>query len=65
MNEQTKNYRESELLSLSPLPIDYDATYTIQIKTTDGSGRSTKWINITGDELQNIEHILTGMVPKW
>ena len=65
MDNQTKNYRESEMLALNPFPIDYDATYTIQIKTTDGSGRSTKWLNISGEELQNIEYILSGMNPKW
>lgn len=65
MDEQTRHYREQEMLALNPLPIDYEATYTLQIKTTDGSGRATKWLNITGEELQNIENILWGMTPKW
>ena len=64
MDEQTKNYREQELLSICPLPVDFDRdTFKIQIRSEDG--KSTKWLNITGEEFHNIDLLLSGVKPNW
>ena len=46
-----------ELLSVCPFPVDFDKdTFKVQIKSDDG--KSTKWLNITGEEFNLIESIL-------
>lgn len=55
MDTLTKNYRRSEIETLSVRhPI-----YKAQIQIVDNHGR-TKWLSITDNELQAIKKILTG-----
>lgn len=64
MDEQTLNYRGNEFLAVCPFPVDFDKdTFKIQIKSDDG--KSTKWLNITGEEFHNIDLLLSGMKPNW
>ena len=54
---QSQRYRMHELLSICPLPVDFDKdTFKVQIKSDDG--KSTKWLSITGEEFNLIESIL-------
>ena len=64
MDEQTKDYRGNEFLAVCPFPVDFDRdTFQIQIKSDEG--RTTKWINITGEEFHNIDLLLSGVKPNW
>ena len=61
---QSERFRMHEFLTVCPLPVDFDNdTFKIQIRSEDG--KSTKWLNITGEEFHNIELILSGMKPNW